>query len=41
MCGRTFGVDNALWDTLTCEVSKLVKQVEVLHQEGSAWSCSH
>jgi hypothetical protein len=30
-----FGVDNTLWDSLSCEVSELVNQVEVLKKDGT------
>ena len=31
-------VDNSLWDTLTCEMSKFIQQVEVLKKDWAIWS---
>jgi hypothetical protein len=30
-----FGVDNALRDSLSCEMSEFIKQVEVLKEDGA------
>lgn len=36
-----FGVDHALGNTLTSEVSQFVKEVKVLNKQGSTWTGGH
>ena len=37
----TLGVNNSLGDSLTSEMGQLVEEVEVLGQDGAAWTSSH
>ena len=41
VCTSALSVDNSLGNTFTGEVGKLVKQVEVLDEDGSAWTGGH
>ena len=41
VCAGAFGVDNALGDTLSCEVGEFVDEVEVGHYDRALWTGSH
>jgi hypothetical protein len=34
----SLGMDDSLWDSLSCEVSKLVQKGEILSQDWSSWA---
>jgi len=35
VCTGAFGMYNTLWDSLSCEMSEFVNQVEVLKKDGA------
>jgi hypothetical protein len=38
MSASSLGMDDSLWDSLSCEVSKLVQKGEILSQDWSSWA---
>jgi hypothetical protein len=40
MCSGTFGVDNSLWNTLTCKMGEFVEKIEVLKENWTTRSSS-